>query len=149
MRNRVNDVEEASHEMSVIVLLILSASAIAMPTLGPSSLSRRLRNEGVTKKEWSECCNRRGNKNANFKVVVAHAKQRQRRNRRASLDELDGLVDLERLGDRDATLGAELVVPQATKRGGNKIGMIGMLLSSHSYAVTKNANFEVEETHPK
>jgi hypothetical protein len=36
MRNRVNDVEEEPHEMSVIVLLILSASAIAMPPSGPN-----------------------------------------------------------------------------------------------------------------
>ena len=51
MQNRVNDVEEEPHLMSVIVLLILSASAIAMPPLGPSSLYLRLQNEGVTKKE--------------------------------------------------------------------------------------------------
>ena len=50
MRNRGNDVEEQPHSMVVIVLLILSASAIAMPPLGPSSLYPRLRNEGVTKK---------------------------------------------------------------------------------------------------
>ena len=49
---------------------------------------------------------------------------------RASLDVCDRLVDLERLGDRDAAFGAELVVPQAAKRGGNKNGMIGMLLPS-------------------
>ena len=51
MRNRGNDAEEEPHSMVVIVVLILSASAIAMPPLGPSSLERRLRNEGVTKKE--------------------------------------------------------------------------------------------------
>jgi hypothetical protein len=51
MRNRGNDVEEEPHLMSVIVLLILSASAIAMPPLGPSLLSYKLQNEGVTKKE--------------------------------------------------------------------------------------------------
>ena len=50
MQNRVNDVEEEPHSMFVIVVLILSASAIAMPPLGPSSLSLRLRNKGVTKK---------------------------------------------------------------------------------------------------
>jgi hypothetical protein len=50
MRNRVNDVEEEPHLMVVIVVLILSASAIAMPPSGPSSLSDRLRNEGVTTK---------------------------------------------------------------------------------------------------
>jgi hypothetical protein len=37
--------------MVVIVLLILSASAIAMPPSGPNLFSDRLRNEGVTKKE--------------------------------------------------------------------------------------------------
>jgi hypothetical protein len=37
--------------MLVIVLLILSASAIAMPPSGPNVLLCRLRNEGVTKKE--------------------------------------------------------------------------------------------------
>jgi hypothetical protein len=51
MQNRVNDVEEEPHLMVVIVLLILSASAIAMPPLGPSPLFPKLRNEGVTKKE--------------------------------------------------------------------------------------------------
>jgi hypothetical protein len=49
MQNRVNDVEEEPHLMSVIVVLILSASAIAMPPLEPSLFSLRLRNEGVTK----------------------------------------------------------------------------------------------------
>jgi hypothetical protein len=63
MRNRVNDIREEHHLMSVIVLLILSASAIAMPPLGPSLFRRRLQNEGVTKSERSECCYRRGNKN--------------------------------------------------------------------------------------
>jgi hypothetical protein len=50
MRNKVNNVEKEPHLMSVIVVLILSASAIAMPPLGPSSLCHRLRSEGVTKK---------------------------------------------------------------------------------------------------
>jgi hypothetical protein len=63
-------------------------------------------------------------------VDVAHAKQRPRCRRGASLDVRDRRVDLERLGDRDATLGAEFVPPQAANEGGNKIGMIGMLLPS-------------------
>jgi hypothetical protein len=63
-------------------------------------------------------------------VEVTHAKQRQRRRRGASLDVGDRRVDLERLCDRDADLGVELVHPQAAKRGGNKKGMIGMLLPS-------------------
>jgi hypothetical protein len=51
-QNRANDVEEEPHLMVAIVVLILSASAITVPPLGPSSsLSPRLRNEGVTKKE--------------------------------------------------------------------------------------------------
>jgi hypothetical protein len=37
--------------MFVIVLLILSASAIAMPPSGPSALRNRLQNEGVTRLE--------------------------------------------------------------------------------------------------
>ena len=37
--------------MLVIVLLILSASAIATPSSGPSSLAAKLRNEGVAKME--------------------------------------------------------------------------------------------------
>jgi hypothetical protein len=69
-------------------------------------------------------------KNANFKVVVTHAKQRQRSRRGASLDGGDRRVDLERLGDCDATLVAEFVEVQTAKRGGNKKGMIGMLLPS-------------------
>jgi hypothetical protein len=51
MQNRVNDVEKEPHLMSVIVVLILSASAIAMPTLGPSSLYSKLQNERVTRLE--------------------------------------------------------------------------------------------------
>ena len=47
---------------------------------------------------------------------------------RALLDGGDSLVDLERFNDRDATLRAELVDPQTEKRGGNKIGLIRMLL---------------------
>ena len=49
MRNRGNDVEEEPHLMFVIVVLILRASAIAMPHSGPNLLPSRLRNEGVTK----------------------------------------------------------------------------------------------------
>jgi hypothetical protein len=48
MQNRVNDVEEEPHSMVAIVLLILSASAIAMPLSGPNLLYPRLRNEEVT-----------------------------------------------------------------------------------------------------
>ena len=46
----------------------------------------------------------------------------------ASLDVGDRLVDFERLSNRDAALWAEIVPVQAEKGGGNKIGMIGMLL---------------------
>jgi hypothetical protein len=49
MQNRGNEVEKEPHSILVIVLLILSASAIAMPLLGPSRLSSKLQNEGVTK----------------------------------------------------------------------------------------------------
>ena len=63
-------------------------------------------------------------------MEVTHAKQSQRSRIGASLDGCDRLVDLERLGDRDAVLGAELVVLQAAKRRGNKNNMIGMLLPS-------------------
>ena len=49
MRNRVN--EEESHLMFVIVVLILRASAIAMPPSEPSSLPPNLKKEGVTKQE--------------------------------------------------------------------------------------------------
>ena len=52
---------------------------------------------------------------------VTHAKQRQRSRKGASLDVGDRLVDLERLGDRDAALGAELVLLQAVNEGGNNI----------------------------
>ena len=51
-----------------------------------------------------------------------------------SPDDGDRLVHLESLGDRDATLWAESVVPQTEKGGGNKIGMNRMLLPT---AVTK------------
>ena len=85
-------------------------------------------------------------------MEVTHAKQRLRSRIGASLDVCDRLVDLERLGDRDATLGAELVALQAAERGGNKIGMIGMFWNDRNVvtvAVTKNANFKVEVTHAK
>jgi hypothetical protein len=49
MRNRGNDVEEEPHLILVIVVLILSASAIAMPPSGPRLLPYKLQNEGVTK----------------------------------------------------------------------------------------------------
>ena len=42
MQNRVNDVEEEPHLMMVIAVLILSASAIAMPPSGPRSLFSKL-----------------------------------------------------------------------------------------------------------
>jgi hypothetical protein len=108
--------------MVVIVLLILSASAIAMPPSEPRSSDPNLQNEGVTKSESLECrYHTRGNKNANFKVGVTYAKQRQGRGWSASLDGGDRLVDLERLGDCDATLGAEFVVPQAANEGVTKM----------------------------
>jgi hypothetical protein len=44
------------------------------------------------------------------------AKERLQRGMRASLDVRDRLAHRERLGDRDATLGAELVVLQAKRR---------------------------------
>ena len=75
-------------------------------------------------------------------MEVTHAKQRQRRRRGASLDGGDRRVDLERLCDRDAALGAELVPTQAAKRGGNKKGMIGMLLPS-PHTVTKKATLKL------
>jgi hypothetical protein len=79
--------------MSVIVVLILSALAIAMPPLGPSSLFHRLQSEGVTKKgmigmllpsavtknanfKVEECCYLAVTKNANIKVGVTHARVR-------------------------------------------------------------------------
>jgi hypothetical protein len=55
-----------------------------------------------------------------FKVEVTHPKQRQRRKRGASLDVGDGRVDLERLGNRGATLGAELVARQPANEGVTK-----------------------------
>jgi hypothetical protein len=51
MQNRGNEVEKKPHLMFVIAVLILSASAIAMPPSGPNLLFHRLQNEGVTKKE--------------------------------------------------------------------------------------------------
>jgi hypothetical protein len=125
MQNRGNDVEEEPHPMLVIVLLILSASAIATPPSEPSSLDSNT-NRGNDVEEEPQ----RGNKNTNFKVEVTHAKQKQRCRSGDSLDVGNRLVDLERLGDRDATLGAELVVIQTAKEGVSKKGMIGMLLPS-------------------
>lgn len=60
--------------------------------------------------ERSECCFRRlrGNK----------MRRGGNKGRRALRDGGDGLVDLERLGDRNTALGADAVAPQAAKRGG-------------------------------
>jgi hypothetical protein len=80
-------------------------------------------------------------------VEVTHVKQRQRRRRGDSLDVGDRRVDLQRFGNRDATLGAEIVLPQAAKRGGNKIGIIRMLLPQQRG--NKNADFKVGGTHAK
>jgi hypothetical protein len=44
-------VEGKPYLMLVIVVLILSASAIAMPPSGPSLFQHKLQNEGVTKYE--------------------------------------------------------------------------------------------------
>jgi hypothetical protein len=83
--------------MVVTVLLILSASAIAAPPSGPSSLPYRLRGmigmRFVTPSVTSE-------------GAVTSELTRQGGN---ALDVDDGLVVLERLGDRRAALGAELV----------------------------------------
>ena len=57
---------------------------------------------------------------------------------RALHDGGDRLVDLESLCDRDATLWVETVLAQTEKGGGNKIGMIRMLLPN---TVTKKKNF--------
>jgi hypothetical protein len=46
MRNRGSDVEEEPYLMSVIVVLILSALAIAMPAFGPSPFPHKLKKEG-------------------------------------------------------------------------------------------------------
>jgi hypothetical protein len=51
MQNRGNDVEEEPHLMVVIVVLILSASAIATPPSEPSWLYSKLQTEGVAKSE--------------------------------------------------------------------------------------------------
>ena len=47
--NRGNDVEEEPHLMLVIVVLIFSASAIAMPPSGPRLLPPTLQNDGGNK----------------------------------------------------------------------------------------------------
>jgi hypothetical protein len=131
MQSRGNNVEEEPHLMMVIVLLILSASAIAMPPSGPSVLPSKLQNEGVTKSECTECCYHNAvTTKCELQSGGNTFKQRQRRRTGASLDVGDRRVDLERLGDRDATLRVEIVRSQAANEGGNKIGMIGMLLPS-------------------
>jgi endonuclease/exonuclease/phosphatase family metal-dependent hydrolase len=107
-------------------------------TLRADCVAPQAANEGVTKKGMIRMLlPQRGNKNMKFKVEVTHPKQRQQRWRGASLDVGDRLVDLERFGDRDATLGAEIVVLQAAKRGGNKTGVIGMLLPLRGNKNTK------------
>ena len=58
---------------------------------------------------------------------------------RASLDTGDGRVDLEHISDRHTSLWAEIVALQTEKGGGNKNGMIGMLLPN---TVTKKKNLK-------
>ena len=62
---------------------------------------------------------------------------------RSSLDAGDRLVDLECLGNRNTALGADAVPVQTEKGGGNKIGMIGMLV-----AVTKYEGVVTREGEP-
>ena len=50
MQKRGNDVDKEPHSMFLVVVLILSASAIAMPPSGPTSFHPKLKNEGVTKR---------------------------------------------------------------------------------------------------
>jgi hypothetical protein len=78
MQNRGNEVEKEPHSMFVIVVLIFSASAIAMPPSEPSLSCIKLRNEGLTKKGMiGMLLPYAVTKNANIKVEVTHAKQRQ------------------------------------------------------------------------
>jgi hypothetical protein len=104
-----NEVKSEPHLTLVIVLLILSASAIAMLPSKYMLLFSKLQNEGVTK--------------LNDQNAVIDGQQMRRggnAGRRASLDSSDRLVDLKRLGDRDSErityLGA-MVARQAANEG--------------------------------
>ena len=109
-----------THLMETTVLFTLSASATAAPPSGPRLLNARLR-EGVAVNyscfRGGTKLNRAGCSAAGIKAVAGHA-----------LDTGNCAVDLERLGDRRAALGAEVVVLQAARacrpllcyRGGNK-----------------------------
>ena len=117
--------------MFVIVVLILSASAIAMPPSGPSSFRSRLQNEGVTKKGMiGMLLPYRCNKNASFKVGVTHA------NRGNDVGEVPHLMVVIVLLILSASAiamphsGPNLLPFRLRNEGGNKIGMIGMLLPS-------------------
>jgi hypothetical protein len=74
----------------------------------------------------SECCYRRGNK----------MRCRGNKGVRALLDGGDRLVHLERLGDHNAALRAELVVAQAAMGAGSKKGDASVTHSDHSDIVT-------------
>jgi hypothetical protein len=67
MQNRVKGVEKEPYLMFVIVVLILSASAIAMPPLRPKLFRSKLQNEDGYQ-NWND--RNIVNKNANFKVEV-------------------------------------------------------------------------------
>jgi len=69
-------------------------------------------------------------------------KRRKQRKMSAVPDGGDSRVDLENLGDGDATLGANFVPPQTEKRGGNKIGM---LERCYQVAVTKSRRDDKQE----
>jgi hypothetical protein len=109
-----NEVKSEPHLMLVIVLLILSASAIAMP---PSKvmLCSKLQSEGVTK--------------LNDQNAVINAQQNVKGGnvgRRALLDSSDRFVDIEHLGNRHTTLRAEFVFFPNWKWGADdQNGVIG------------------------
>jgi hypothetical protein len=96
--------------MFLIVLFTLRASAIAMPPLGPSLFCSRLILEGVTQLGMIGMLYRRRNKKK---------RKGQYQVKGSSHDYGDGLVDLEHLSDRNAALGAEIIVPQTEIGGGN------------------------------
>jgi hypothetical protein len=100
--------------MLVIILLILSASAIAMPPSELRSLDPKLQTNGGD--QWND-----ENVVADtWQQNVTHGNNMRRggnNGRRALLDDGNRLVDLECLSERNAALGAELVPKQAANEG--------------------------------
>jgi hypothetical protein len=130
MRNRGNDVEEEPHSMVVIVLLILSASAIAMPPSGPILLPRKLQNEGVTNRNDRNVVTVAVTKISNIKVGSNTRETVNDVEEEPHLISVIVVLILSASAIAMPPLGPIQLPPKLRNEGGNKFGMTRMLLQS-------------------